>query len=44
MFKNDKLFGVLDIDSDQYNAFNEADKKYLEEICEHLAEEIFSKE
>ncbi len=44
ILKNDRLFGVLDIDSDQYNAFDEADKKYLEEICEFLAEEIFSKE
>jgi GAF domain-containing protein len=36
-----KLFGVLDLDSYDYNSFNETDKKYLEEICKFLGEEIF---
>jgi GAF domain-containing protein len=35
-----KLFGVLDLDSYEYSAFNETDKKYLEEICNFLSEEI----
>ena len=36
-----KLYGVLDLDSYDYNSFNESDKKYLEEICKFLGEEIF---
>jgi len=40
VFKN-KLFGVLDLDSHQYDSFRETDKKYLEEICKFLSEEIF---
>jgi L-methionine (R)-S-oxide reductase len=36
-----KLFGVLDLDSYDYNSFGETDKKYLEEICKFLGEEIF---
>jgi GAF domain-containing protein len=39
--KKDKtLFGVLDLDSNELNSFNETDKKYLEEICNFLTEEI----
>ena len=34
------LFGVLDLDSNQYNSFNETDKIYLEKICKFLVEEI----
>jgi len=41
LLKNDKLIGVLDLDSHEYNSFSEADKKYLEEICKFLSEEIF---
>ena len=40
LVKGNKLFGVLDIDSTSYNSFNEIDKKYLEEICTYLTEEI----
>ncbi len=29
---NDKVLGVLDIDSDKLNTFNKTDKKYLEKI------------
>ena len=38
--KDGKLFGVLDLDSSEYNSFNETDKIYLEEICKFLVEEI----
>jgi GAF domain-containing protein len=33
IFKNNKVFGVLDVDSDKFNNFDETDKKYLEELC-----------
>lgn len=42
MFRNDKLIGVLDLDSDYYNSFDETDKKYLEEIIKFLIEEIIN--
>ena len=38
--KDNSLFGVLDLDSTEYNSFNKTDKKYLEEICNFLVEEI----
>ena len=38
--KDGDLFGVLDLDSIEYNAFNETDKIFLEEICRFLVEEI----
>ena len=41
IFKEDKLFGVLDLDSTTYNSFNETDKVYLEQICKFLIKEIF---
>jgi len=41
LIKNKKLLGVLDLDSHEYNSFKEVDKKYLEEICKFLCEEIF---
>ncbi len=40
--KNEGLYGVLDLDSYEYNAFNDTDKKYLEEICNFLAKEILT--
>lgn len=40
--KDDELFGVLDLDSSEYNSFNETDKIYLEEICKFLVEEILT--
>ncbi len=40
IFKADKLFGVLDLDSTDYNSFNETDKKYLEELINFLSKEI----
>ncbi|MCW8962046.1 MAG: GAF domain-containing protein [Ignavibacteriaceae bacterium] len=41
IMKSDNLFGVLDLDSYALNSFGETDKKYLEEICKFLSEEIF---
>ena len=41
LIKDNKLLGVLDLDSASFNAFNETDKKYLEYICNFLTEEIF---
>ena len=40
LIKSESLFGVLDLDSASYNSFNETDKKYLEEICKFLSDEI----
>ncbi|MEO8398675.1 MAG: GAF domain-containing protein [Ignavibacteriaceae bacterium] len=40
ILKNEKLFGVLDIDSASYNSFDETDKKYLEELSNFLSTEI----
>jgi GAF domain-containing protein len=40
IIKQDKLFGVLDLDSTDYNSFNETDKKYLEELVDYLSKEI----
>ncbi|HSP88698.1 MAG TPA: GAF domain-containing protein [Ignavibacteriaceae bacterium] len=40
--RDGKLFGVLDLDSYELNSFNETDKKYLEEICSFLVEEIIN--
>lgn len=38
--KDGNLFGVLDLDSTDYNSFSEIDKKYLEEIVNFLIKEI----
>jgi len=40
IFKKDKLFGVLDLDSTDYNSFNQTDKKHLEELVNFLSKEI----
>ncbi len=40
ILKEDKLYGVLDLDSTEYNSFNETDKKYLEELVNFLSKEI----
>ena len=40
ILKDEKLFGVLDLDSTDYNSFNETDKKYLEELIYFLSKEI----
>lgn len=36
VFQSDKVIGVLDVDSDEYNMFDEVDKKYLEEIIRNI--------
>lgn len=41
LIKNDKLFGVFDLDSHEYNSFGKTDKDFLEEICKFLCEDIF---
>lgn len=41
IIKDEKLIGVLDVDSHEYNAFNEVDKIYLEQVCAFLASKIF---
>ena len=41
LVQKDQLLGVLDLDSDKHNSFGKTDKKYLEEICKFLCEEIF---
>lgn len=41
IFHNEKFFGVLDLDSYNFSAFNEKDKFYLEELVKFLAEKIF---
>ena len=33
LYNGDDVVGVLDIDSDELNMFDEIDKKYLEELC-----------
>ncbi len=40
ILKDEKLFGVLDLDSTDYSSFNETDKKYLEELVRFLSKEI----
>lgn len=40
VFKKNDLFGVLDLDSTSFSAFNETDKKFLEEMCLFLSEKI----
>ena len=41
LLKGNKLLGVLDLDSTEYNSFNETDKIYLQQICRYLSDEIF---
>ena len=41
LVKDDKLLGVLDLDSADYNSFDETDKHYLEQMCKFLVERIF---
>jgi GAF domain-containing protein len=40
LFRNKKLYGVMDLDSVSYSSFNEIDKKYLEELSLFLSENI----
>ncbi|MDN6640978.1 MAG: GAF domain-containing protein [Tetragenococcus sp.] len=36
MIKEDRLIGVLDIDSQKVNSYDQTDQKYLEDYCEQL--------
>ncbi len=38
--QNSELIGVLDLDSYQYSAFNETDKKYLEKLIKLLVDKV----
>jgi GAF domain-containing protein len=40
LLKNGALLGVLDIDSYLFDAFSATDKKYLEQMAEHIVREI----
>ena len=40
IFKENKIFGVLDIDSTSFARFDETDKEGLEEFCKILGENI----
>lgn len=40
IIKDKKVYGVLDLDSNSYNAFDEIDKKYLEELTNFLSKDI----
>lgn len=40
IIKNGELYGVLDLDSNDYNSFDVVDKKFLEEIVNFLSKEI----
>ena len=41
LIKGDRLIGVLDLDSHEFDSFKQTDKEYLEEICKFLCDEIF---
>lgn len=38
MVKDQRLIGVLDIDSKEINSYDQTDKKYLEDYCKQLLE------
>lgn len=40
IIKDNKLLGVLDLDSADYNSFDETDKKYLTQLVNFLSKEI----
>ena len=44
LIRKNKLLGVLDLDSHEFNSFGKIDKEYLEEICKFLCDEIFPSE
>jgi GAF domain-containing protein len=37
LIKNQEVIGVLDVDSNQLNDFDEVDEKYLTELCQWLS-------
>ena len=42
IIKDARLIGVIDLDSTSLSSFDETDKKYLEELCSFLADDIFT--
>ena len=42
IIKDDKVFGVLDLDSKNFSAFEETDKIWLEKICELISDKLIS--
>lgn len=40
LIQNDKIYGVLDVDSHKYASFNLHDKMYLEMICRTITEKL----
>jgi GAF domain-containing protein len=38
---NNEVVGVLDIDSDQLNTFDETDRRYLEELVSVLSKTLY---
>ncbi len=40
IIKDDKVYGVLDLDSYKFSAFNNTDKRFLENLCSLLVERI----
>ena len=40
LIKGNEVYGVLDLDSYQFSAFNETDKIYLEKLCNLLLERL----
>ena len=38
IFKNGQVFGVLDVDSENYNTFDTNDAHYLNQICQWLSD------
>ncbi|HUI29918.1 MAG TPA: GAF domain-containing protein [Candidatus Acidoferrales bacterium] len=43
ILNGEKLFGVLDLDSSEYNSFDEADAEGLERVCEMVSEMFVKK-
>ena len=37
LFKNGEVVGVLDVDSDELDAFDQIDKKHLEKLCQWIS-------
>lgn len=42
VFRGSELYGVLDLDSYFYHAFNETDQKYLEELCDFINKKVLT--
>jgi len=40
IFKNGEVYGVLDVDSPEFERFGELENKYLTEICEALGRQL----